>query len=123
MKKHHVLVVDDNPDIRTLITITLGDTFFQLAEAANADQALQYLSSHDLPDLMILDLAMPGKSGLEVLGEIKNNPDTANIAVIVLSANAEQQRSQLMQAGASDVISKPFSPLSLLDMVETLFNR
>jgi CheY-like chemotaxis protein len=123
MKKHHVLIVDDNPDIRTLISITLGDTFYQLAEAANADQAFQYLASHNLPDLMILDLAMPGMSGTELLDELKGNPDTAPIAVIVLSANAEQQRDELLKAGATNIIAKPFGPLALLQMVEDLFDK
>lgn len=121
MKKYHVLVVDDNPEIRSLILTTLGNTFYDLAEAANGEQALQYLNTHDLPDLVILDLAMPGMSGMDVLQEIKASPETAQIEVVVLSANADQQKNHAISIGARAVIAKPFGPLALLQMVEDLF--
>src|SRR3972149_2442475 len=88
MSKHHVLVVDDNPEIRSLILTTLGSTFYILGEAANGFQALEYLEKNDLPELIILDLAMPDMSGLDVLEHVKGDPETAVIEVIVLSANA-----------------------------------
>ena len=123
MKKHHVLIVDDNPEIRSLIYTTLGETFFTLGEAANGGQALEYLDDNDLPDAMILDLAMPGMSGIEVMQEIKGDPETAHIEIVVLSANADQQaQNELVSMGAAAILTKPFSPLELLQIVEALFD-
>jgi len=122
MSKHHVLIVDDNPEIRSLIRATLGTTFFNLGEASNGEQALAYLETHDFPDLVILDLAMPGVSGFDVMSAIKNDPETAHIGILVLSANADQQtRTRAVNLGAITVLEKPFSPLELLQLVEELF--
>ncbi|HLA45410.1 MAG TPA: response regulator [Aggregatilineales bacterium] len=124
MKKHHVLIVDDNPEIRSLIFTTLGETFFTLGEAANGAQALDYLTRHDLPDVMILDLAMPGISGIQVMEQVKGDPETAHIEVVVLSANADQQaQNNLLTMGAAAILAKPFSPLELLQTVEALFDQ
>jgi CheY-like chemotaxis protein len=121
MKKLHVLIVDDNPEIRSLIKATLGETFYTLGEAANGEQAFDYLDQRDLPDFVILDLAMPGISGFDVLSDIKNNPETAHIQVIVLSANASDDIiNQSMGMGAKAVIAKPFSPLELLQLIESV---
>lgn len=123
MSKHHVLVVDDNPEIRGLILTTLGSTFYTLGEASSGQQALEYLNANDYPDLIILDLAMPDLSGLEVLEWIKNDPETAYIEVIVLSGKSEPEiRARTLALGARDIITKPFSPLELLQKVEALFN-
>jgi len=123
MRKNHVLVVDDNPDIRTLILTTLGETFYQLGEAANGSMALEYLDNHDYPDLIILDLAMPDMSGLDVLAEIRNDPDTVDIEVIVLSANADAEATrQANELNVRAILEKPFSPLELLQTVEELFS-
>jgi CheY-like chemotaxis protein len=120
--KHHVLVVDDNPEIRSLIVATLGETFYRLGEAANGQQTFEYLDVNDYPELIILDLAMPDISGLDILSEVKDDPDTTHIEVIVLSANADTNASkQAIQMGAHSVIAKPFSPLDLLQRVEALF--
>ncbi len=64
---------------------------------------------------------MPGMNGMDVLQEIKNNPETAQIEVVVLSANADQQKTLALSLGARAVIAKPFGPLALLQMVEDLF--
>jgi two-component system chemotaxis response regulator CheY len=123
MKKHHVLIVDDTPEIRSLIVTTLGGTFYHLAEAPNGEQALAYLENHDLPDLVILDLAMPGISGFDVVAEIKGNPDTAHIEVVVLSANADQISPEIIrQLGIRATLMKPFSPLELLQLIESIFD-
>ena len=120
--KHHVLVVDDNPEIRSLIIATLGETFYQLGQAANGQQTFEYLESHDYPDLIILDLAMPDISGLDILSEVKEAPETNHIEVIVLSANADKSaQERAITMGAHSVITKPFSPLDLLQRVEELF--
>jgi len=120
--KHHVLVVDDNPEIRSLIVATLGNQFYQLGEAANGQQTFEYLNTHDYPDLIILDLAMPDVSGLDILNQVKEDPDTTHIEIIVLSANADSiAQDSALNMGAHSVIAKPFSPLDLLQRVEALF--
>lgn len=120
--KHHVLVVDDNPEIRSLIIATLGETFYKLGEAANGQQTFDYLNANDYPDLIILDLAMPDISGLQILDSVKGNPETTHIEVIVLSANADlHAQESSIKKGARAVIGKPFSPLDLLQTVEALF--
>ncbi len=119
--KPHVLVVDDNTEIRGLVVATLGTTFYQLGQAATGEQALEYLASHDLPHLLILDLSMPKMSGFEVLDILKNDPETHHIEVIVLSANTEQGFTEsALEKGARQVLYKPFSPLELLQTVESI---
>ncbi|MFP4324353.1 MAG: PleD family two-component system response regulator [Anaerolineales bacterium] len=121
MNKAHVLVVDDNPEIRGLIVATLGTNFYELGQAATGQQALDYLATHDLPHLVILDLAMPGMSGLDVLDMLKNDPEMHQIEVIVLSANADQiTTDNALGQGARAVLTKPFSPLELLQTVESI---
>lgn len=123
MRKYHVLVVDDNPDIRRLIRTTLGDTFYRVGEAANGGQAFDYLEQNDYPDLIILDLAMPDISGLDVLKQLRGDPDTVALEVIVLSANAdERSASDARNLGVRTILTKPFSPLELLETVEKLFS-
>lgn len=121
MNKQHVLIVDDNPDIRSLVRATLGESFYTLGEAANGEQAFDYLDTNDLPDIVILDLAMPGISGFDVLNEIKNNPEMAHIQVLVLSANATKEVvDKITSLGARAVLAKPFSPLELLQLIENI---
>lgn len=123
MKKNHVLIVDDNAGIRSLIHTTLGETFYRLGEAANGQQVLDYLAQNDFPDLIILDMAMPGMTGLEVLEILRDDPETYPIEVVVLSANASQDmQDAALELGAVAVLRKPFSPLELLQLVEGLFN-
>jgi CheY-like chemotaxis protein len=121
--KKQVLVVDDNPDIRSLIIATLGNVFFQVTDVANGIEALKYLETHDYPDLILLDLAMPGMSGLEVLERIKSQPETFSIEVIVLSAQADDHIvRQAKEMGARAVIHKPFGPLDLLQLIEDILD-
>lgn len=119
MMKRHVLVVDDNYDIRSLITATLGTTLYEVGTAANGEEALDYLGTYDHPDLVILDLAMPGMSGLEVLEQMKSNSNTMHITAIILSAQAdERMQNEAFSLGARAVLSKPFSPLELLQIID-----
>lgn len=124
MEKKRVLVVDDNPDIRNLINATLGNVFYVVVNASNGPEALHHLETGDLPDLVLLDLAMPGMSGLEVLERIKNDPETYQIEVIVLSAQADEKtRKEALSLGARAVLNKPFGPLDLLQRIENIFEN
>ena len=122
MAKSHILIVDDNEDIRNLIKSTLGMAMYDIGIAEDGEDALAYLEQNDLPDLIILDVAMPRMSGLEVLEIIKSNPQTEHITVIILSAHASQRDTEdAMNLGAYSVMKKPFGPLDLLALVDELF--
>jgi len=122
MAKKHILVVDDNDDIRKLITTTLGNTFYNLGVAGDGEEALHYLQTHDFPDLVILDMAMPFMSGLDVLRIIKQDPETAHIEVIILSAQTDEASEKEARAlGVRAVMAKPFGPLELLRLLDDIF--
>lgn len=113
-----VLIVDDDEVIRSLLRLTLPTEGFDLVEADSGDAALE-LSVEWAPALILLDWRMPGRSGAEVLPELKRRyPGTP---VIVLTAEPETTlRQQAEELGADVFISKPFSPLQLLATVERL---
>ncbi len=119
MKK--VLIVDDNPDIRRLICITLGATF-TIFEAENGTQALQIIH-REKPDLVMLDVMMPGElDGLQVLDIIKSNAELKHTHVIMVTARGQaHDYDQGMKRGADSYFIKPFSPLQLVAAIkETL---
>lgn len=122
MAKKHILVVDDNEDIRKLITTTLGTTFYSIGVAGNGEEALDYLQTHDLPDLIILDMAMPLMSGLDVMRILKNDPETSHIEIIILSAQTDEaSEKEARKLGVRAVMSKPFGPLELLRLLDDIF--
>jgi CheY-like chemotaxis protein len=115
-----ILLVDDDAQIRRLIQMTLGAQGHTLIEAGDGGPALE-MARRERPDLMIVDLAMPGVDGIEVCREIKSSPETRDIHVVILTARAgEGNRRQALEAGANVFMIKPFSPLALLRLVEDL---
>lgn len=120
--KRHVLIVDDNEDLRDLIKATLGLSIYDIGVAANGQEALSYLQNVRVPDLIILDVAMPVMDGLQFLQKIREQPQYNSTKVIVLSAQLNnQQLEELKQKGATAIINKPFGPLDLLRKLDTLF--
>jgi CheY-like chemotaxis protein len=113
-----VLIVDDDNVIRSLLRSTLPDEGYELVEAENGNQALQ-ISEARRPALVLLDWRMPGLSGADVLAGLKQrHPD---VPVIVLTAEPHAKvRTQAESLGADVFMTKPFSPLQLLDSVEEL---
>ena len=115
-----ILVVDDEPSLRFLVASSLEDEGYHILEAADGLEA-HALVQQDQPDLIILDVMMPGLTGYELCSLLKRNPDTSNILIIMLTAKGqEQDRIQSQQAGADYYLRKPFSPLELIDVVESL---
>ena len=103
-----VLVVDDESDIRGLLADTLLDAGFQVIEAANGDTALER-ATRDRPDIVLLDISMPGMDGYEVLWRLKEKPDTKDLPVILLTAVPASEGEQVgMDLGVSHYISKPW---------------
>jgi CheY-like chemotaxis protein len=114
-----VLVCDDEPVLRMLVRATLeqgGD--YTVVEARDGDKAIERTRS-ERPDLILLDMMMPGRSGDEVLRELRSAPETADTPVIVLTARAQAaDRAVMDAAGATHYLTKPFSPVGLAALVE-----
>jgi two-component system phosphate regulon response regulator PhoB len=117
-----VLVVDDEPAIRWLIVRALSTEGYETMEAGDGIDALAALDLH--PDLIVLDLMMPGMNGRAVLGEIRSRPDTAETPVIMLTAlGTEADRIAGLDGGADDYLVKPFSLGELEARVRAVLRR
>lgn len=113
-----VLVCDDEPVLRMLVRATLDDGRYTILEACDGEQALERVRS-DQPDVILLDIMMPGRSGSDVLRELRRNPKTAATPVIMLTARAQAADREAMHlAGATHYLTKPFSPVGLAALVE-----
>lgn len=115
-----VLVVDDEPTVRQVLAAYLDRDGFQVSEAADGTTALRAVASEP-PDLVLLDLMLPGVDGLSVLSSIRGNTD---IPVILLTARAEEgDRILGLEMGADDYVVKPFSPREVVARVRTVLKR
>ena len=118
--KRRVLLVDDDPQLLLLISTTLGTSDFDLLEASDGEQALQ-VARRDHPDLVLLDVTMPGLDGFEVCRQLKSSPQTTSIKVVMLTARGtDADRARGREVGADDYFAKPFSPIQLLKRVYAL---
>ena len=113
-----ILIVEDQPDIRELIRMSLESDDFEIHEADSGDAALQMVGQLQ-PDLMLLDVMMPGQvDGLGVCQRIKGDPVRKRTRVVMLSARSSAADRQAgLRAGADDYLVKPFSPRQLLQVV------
>jgi CheY-like chemotaxis protein len=117
-----VLIVDDDPFIRKLVATTLEDVAgFQLHEAANGIEAVQR-AAETQPELVFLDIDMPRMDGIEACRELRAQTDGAEGATIVMltAAGASENETLARAAGADLFLTKPFSPLDLLRLVDEL---
>jgi len=111
----HVLIVDDNADNRQLLSDIAESMHLIAIEAAGGGEALR-IAQEQQPDLIILDVNMPGMSGFEVVALLKSNERTAKIPVIMLTAMTDiEHRVQGLQLGADDYVAKPFNPRELME--------
>lgn len=120
MKK--ILIVDDQPEIRELVDVTLRIGDYTLLQAVSGDQALA-VARAEHPDLILLDVMMPNSSidGFEVCRQLKADPLTQNINIVMLTARGQEADQELgKQVGADDYFTKPFSPLQLMKKIEEL---
>jgi DNA-binding response OmpR family regulator len=118
-----VLLAEDDADIRFLVTLKLTRAGYQLRAFSDGLSALADAREHP-PDLAILDVMMPGMSGLEVCRELRKDPATANIPVILLTALAHEAAITAgAAAGADDYLVKPFSPRDLAMRVGAMLVR
>jgi DNA-binding response OmpR family regulator len=115
-----ILVVDDEPHIRRVLDVVLGKEGFDVVLASGGEEGLLAVSNGRI-DLVILDLLMPGASGIDVLAEIRSNPDAADTPVIILTAKGQDaDREAAFAAGADDFMTKPFSPKKLIARIHEI---
>ncbi|MGZ8391206.1 MAG: response regulator [Gemmatimonadales bacterium] len=120
---HRILVVDDEPDITALVAYHLAKAGFRVSTAANGTDALK-AAREERPDIVILDLMLPGVSGYDVLAELRKREETREVGVILLTARREEtDRIRGLSLGADDYLTKPFSPQELSLRVGGLLRR
>jgi two-component system alkaline phosphatase synthesis response regulator PhoP len=118
-----ILIVEDEPDIRKLVQYNLVQDHFKVLEAEDGEQALKILK-RDKPNLVILDLMLPGLSGLEVCRALREQPETARLPILILTAKAGEADKVIgLEMGADDYLAKPFSPREMLARVRALLRR
>lgn len=115
-----VLVIDDEPDVLLLCRVNLSHAGHEVLEAPDGARGVE-LARSEHPDAVILDLMMPGLDGVDVLGMLADDETTRDIPVMMLSAKTQRaDRERCREAGAIVYVTKPFSPLELAALVETL---
>lgn len=112
-----ILIVEDHPTMREAMRLVLEGEGFEIEEASDGDQALASVQD-SRPDLVLLDMGIPGTAGPDVLAAVKGDPATAEIGVIVVTATGEEGRAAALERGADHYFTKPFSPIALLNAVE-----
>lgn len=123
MKNPILLLIEDEEDIRELVTHALAKSGFTLLEADNGRAGFVSAVDHQ-PDLVILDWMMPEVNGIETLRRLRRDARTAHIPVIMLSAKAEAtHKSEGLDTGADDYLAKPFSPRELVSRVNAVLRR
>ncbi len=120
---HRILVVDDEPDITALVAYHLAKAGYRVSTAANGPDALK-AAREERPDIVILDVMLPGVSGYDVLAELRRREETKDVGVILLTARREEpDRIRGLSLGADDYLTKPFSPAELALRVNALLRR
>lgn len=123
MTNAHILVVDDEPDISALLAYHLARESYRVRTASSGQEALKAMEV-EVPDLVLLDLMLPGLSGLEVLREIRLQKAWRDVPVILLTAKKEEvDRIEGFRQGADDYVSKPFSPQEIVLRVGAVLRR
>ncbi len=118
-----ILVVDDEKDIVELVAYNLGREGYQVAKAYDGHQAWQYIRENQ-PDLVILDLMLPGISGFEICRLIRKKPETAGLPIIMLTAKSDSvDKIMGLEIGADDYLTKPFNVRELIARVRAVLRR
>ncbi len=120
---HRILVVDDEPDITALVAYHLAKAGYRVSTASNGTDALR-TAAEQRPDVVVLDLMLPGLSGLDVLQALRKQDETRDVGVILLTARREEaDRIRGLSLGADDYLTKPFSPNELTLRVAAIIRR
>src|SRR5688500_6658553 len=122
-QEERVLVVDDEPATVALVAYHLAKSGYSVSTATNGPDGLAQ-ARRDKPSLIVLDLMLPGMSGLEVMRQLRSGQGTAHIAVLMLTARREENdRIEGLTVGADDYLTKPFSPQELVLRVAAILRR
>ncbi|MES2429939.1 MAG: response regulator transcription factor [Bacteroidota bacterium] len=118
-----ILIADDEPDILEIVQFNLQIEGYEVVTAKNGNEAIEQAKKH-LPDLIILDIMMPGKNGIEVCNILRLQPAFKDTLIIFLSALSDEATEvRGLETGADDYLTKPISPKILLTKVNALFRR
>ena len=118
-----LLIIEDEPDLRELLSSTLSREGYDVMEAETAETALQMLDSK-LPDLAIVDWMLPGMDGIELVKRLRRDDVTEDLPIIMLTARGEEpDKLKSFDVGIDDYITKPFSPRELLARIKALLKR
>jgi len=113
-----VIIADDEPSVRLLVQATIGADDYNVVEACDGDEAWSLIQEHR-PSLVLLDVRMPGHTGLDILRAIRSDPNLAGTKVILLTASAlASDMTAGLAAGADFYLTKPFSPRELLSRLD-----
>lgn len=120
MAAKQILVVDDEKEIREIVAFVLTRDGFRVETAASG-QHLQRLLERHVPDLIILDVMMPGVDGYDIFRTLRNDPATSHIPIIIITGHAEDIYERIsVDLGAAYHLKKPFHPFTLAEVVKAL---
>ena len=118
-----IIVVDDDKEIREIVHFALTRTGFDVEVAANGQQLLELLRG-SRPDLILLDVMMPGQNGYQLCYLLRSDPRTNTIPIIIMTAHVESIYERIsVDVGAADHVTKPFHPLELVDKIREVLQR
>jgi two-component system phosphate regulon response regulator PhoB len=119
----HILVVEDEPDIRELLSFTISRAGFDVREAENAEDAIKMLDV-GTPELIVIDWMLPGMDGIDLAKWLRSDELTSTLPIIMLTARGEEiDKLRSFEAGVDDYVTKPFSPKELTARIKALLRR
>ena len=123
-EKTKIMIVDDEPDIVKIVKISLELANFEVVEAYSGEECLEKLEKEKIPDLILLDIMMPGISGYETCKKIRENQKLKDIKVVMLTAKGQKgDAEEGLKVGADDYIIKPFDPYELIEQVKEILEK
>ena len=121
MKK--ILIVDDEEKVRKLVEVTLSTGELEILHASSGKEGLRK-ARESMPDIILLDVMMPGLDGIEVCKLLKKDPATKDIYIVMLTAKGQQtDKKKGFAAGADEYFVKPFSPMNLMDKIDKILDK
>ena len=115
-----VLIADDEPHIRKLVSFSLGNHGYEVLEATDGEEAVR-IATETMPDLILMDVMMPVMTGYDAVRKLKSEPTTADIPIVMLSAKSQKaEQEEGLSCGAREYICKPFTPKDLVQRVDVI---